>query len=134
MQANASTREIVHIHYTRLLHSNKPDEAKVKQIADNFDPSQFGIIPVYPVQQLGQVYSSYLMTDGNHRTDAALAKGYELIPCVLLTHEEYEYVKFSKDTVDLKCVLPKRFKVIPKVDDYETTAKPNIKRALVSSK
>ena len=93
-------RELVYVHVDKLIHSNTPNEAKVGFIAAHFDWTTFGVLPVYRTK------NGYLLTDGNHRMEAARKCGHVWIPCVQLTKAEYEHVKCSKRTADVYFKIP----------------------------
>lgn len=103
---NPLVREMVYIHVDRIVHSNVPKQSKVDFIAAHFDWSVFGVVPVY------QTKKGYLLTDGNHRVEAAKAKGFEWIPCIVLCKAEFDRIKFSKLTADVIFKIPEKPKYI----------------------
>ncbi len=66
-------------------------------LQSGIDLKKFGVLPAYkdPKTKL------FLLTDGNHRLYALRKCGGHLVPIAELTKEEFDYVKFSKNTIDL---------------------------------
>lgn len=95
-------RELVFIHVDRLKHSNTPDSSKVARLTVNFDIKEFGVLPVFPMGD------KYILTDGNHRMEAAKAKGYVWMPCIILNSTEFQLVKGSKRTAQILFKVPEK--------------------------
>ena len=101
MKRDMRKSPVVHINKRLILFSNpKTSESIVNAIAKEINPLKFLALPVYRMKH------GYLLTDGNHRAKAAIKAGYTHIPCVLLTKEEFDYVKFSKRTAELLVNVP----------------------------
>lgn len=99
------------VHYlktSKIIFSNTQiDYKKVKKIAAKIDPDKFGIIPAY------QTREGYIITDGNHRVNAAILAGYNQVPAVLLTKKEFKLLRKDKSaSVDLMAVLPVEIKTL----------------------
>jgi hypothetical protein len=53
-----------------------------------------------------------ILTDGNHRATAVIELGWQYVPVVPLTKEEFDYVKFSDRKLDITARLPERVLVV----------------------
>lgn len=96
-------REVVYIETGLILFSNaKTKQTLVDEIAAAIDPQKFGIVTVYKTGK------GFLLTDGNHRTKAAIKAGYSFVPAVLLTKKEFDHVKYSDRTLDFMVKVPDR--------------------------
>jgi hypothetical protein len=66
----------------------------VRHIAKHLDWSLFKAVPVYFDGE------RYIITDGNHRVLGAKKAGHTHVPAILLTEAEFEFVAYSKNTLD----------------------------------
>lgn len=88
-------KELVYIPIKYIQYTNTNlDKKLVKRIAKHLDWDLFKAVPVYNDGK------QFILTDGNHRTKGAEKRGEKLIPAILLTKEEFDYVAFSKRTLD----------------------------------
>ena len=103
-------KDLVYIPANKIIYTNnKCSEKKINKIAKHFDTDKFLVVPAFC---LG---GYYIITDGNHRVKAAIKNGYGLIPAIILTRQEFDYIKFSK-----KRVLNILVKVPEKVPVHQT--------------
>ena len=80
--------------------NTKTNPETVRHIAENLSWEEFKALPAWWNGK------EFVLTDGNHRTLAAKWRGERFVPLVLLTKEEFDYVKFSKRSVDLMVHTP----------------------------
>lgn len=71
-------------------------------VAEGWDAEQGKAIPVWFDGK------KYLPTDGNHRIEALKQLGSKFAPVVELTKEEFDHVKFSKNTIEFMVHEPER--------------------------
>lgn len=108
IQNDNSVRELVHIHKDLIIFSNpKASRPVIKRMAKDLKPF---VAPAYKTKK------GYVITDANHRAQAAIMAGYDHIPCVLLTKKEFNHVAFSEtNSIDLKVYPTYPPKVIDKL-------------------
>jgi hypothetical protein len=99
--SSAVEKEMVMIHKDKLIFGNtKTDKWLVKEIAERYDPEQFTPISCYWTGE------GFIITDGNHRAQALIQRGEELVPAFLLTSEEFQFVACSDRVIDVKVFVP----------------------------
>lgn len=102
-----SRRPFMAVHPDRIHYGNsRTDPDKVREIAEHFDEEKY-IAPTgyYDGTQV-------ILTDGNHRAQAAIQAGYSHVLFAPLTKEEYEHVAYSNRKVDVECYIPETLQVI----------------------
>jgi len=85
----------------------KVDFKHVKKIVKNFDPEKFLPISVYYDEETKRA----IVTDGNHRIEVAKMLGFNSVASIMLTKEEFDYVKYSKRHIDMLVLIPDQVKV-----------------------
>lgn len=99
-------KELVLISLHHLVITNGKIKKKVvKEIVDHFDQEKF--LPISCYRKAGK----FIITDGNHRASAAKAMGHPFVPAIILTREEYDFVAYSKNTIDCLVFVPKKVTV-----------------------
>jgi hypothetical protein len=89
-----------------ILSNSKVDMKKVMKIAKELSGDKFKAVPAYFNGK------SYILTDGNHRVLAGIMRGVKYIPAIFLTKKEFDYVKYSKRSIDFDVHIPKKIKII----------------------
>lgn len=113
--------EIVFIHKNLLSFSNtRPKRDLIESIKAKLIPNKLKAIPVY-------LYAGkFLITDGNHRAQGLIERGEDYIPAVILNKQEFDYIKYSKRTLDLMVYYPKPSKIIKRLNDYTPQQLPHL--------
>jgi len=96
-------KPIVYAPIKDIIYGNtRTKESYVRWLAKHLDSRE---VVAFPAYWNGQ---GYVLTDGNHRTKAAALAGYEYVPVVLLTKQEYDFVKYSTRHINISAFYPKR--------------------------
>lgn len=99
--APPAQKTVVLIPISRVAFTNdRPNKAVIRAIVAGYDRAKMRPVCAH------QVGTAFILTDGNHRTEAFRQLGYTHVPAVLLTREEFDYVKCSDRTLDFIVHVP----------------------------
>lgn len=91
-------KKLIYVHKSLIEFGNKKtDKKKVEKIAAHLNPDRVGAFTGY----LDPHTLKVKLTDGNHRCKALIMREYDYVPCILLTTEEYIFVAYTENVIDM---------------------------------
>ena len=100
---NPVKKQLVYVPIAQVILTNsKTSWKRIDWLARHLNMREFKALPAWWNGH------GYMLTDGNHRTQAAKLAGFDYVPVVLLTKAEFDFVKFSERSIDMLVCAPEK--------------------------